>query len=135
MSSPTPLPAGTESVICEWWWVHASQMMDSLQTDIDKGGIVIDFHGSDLFPVEWFDLVLVLRCSNTILYDRLASRGYSERKLSENITAEIMGVSEEEAREAFPPEAVHVIQSEVAEELDSAVERAAEWELSWRATH
>jgi len=35
----------------------------------------VEFHGSELFPERWFDLVLVLRCSNTTLYDRLQRRG------------------------------------------------------------
>jgi DNA-binding MarR family transcriptional regulator len=49
----------------------------------------------------WFDLVVVLTTDNTILYDRLEKRGYSERKISENIECEIMNVIVEEARESY----------------------------------
>jgi broad-specificity NMP kinase len=38
------------------------------------GGVVVDFHSVDFFPERWFQLVLVLRCDNTLLYDRLRAR-------------------------------------------------------------
>ena len=46
----------------------------------DAGGVVVDYHGCDLFPERWFDLVVVLTCDNTVLYDRLQALGYSERR-------------------------------------------------------
>ena len=58
----------------------------------EPGGLIVDFHGADLFPERWFDLVLVLRAENSILYPRLQSRCYSEKKLTENMEAEIMQV-------------------------------------------
>ena len=80
------------------------------------GGNIIDFHSCDFFPERWFDLVLVLRADNTVLYDRLvciclpchvvhlllmhqAKRGYAQTKLQENVQCEIMQVVLEEARE------------------------------------
>jgi adenylate kinase len=39
-----------------------------------EGGVIIDFHTVDFFPERFFDLVLVLRTDNTVLYDRLAFR-------------------------------------------------------------
>lgn len=38
------------------------------------GGVIIEHHSVDWFPERWFDLVIVLRTDNTILYDRLAKR-------------------------------------------------------------
>ena len=35
----------------------------------------------------WFDIVFVLRTDNSILYDRLSARGYTGKKLEENIQA------------------------------------------------
>jgi adenylate kinase len=35
---------------------------------------VVDFHGSEMFPERWFDLVVVLRTDNDVLYDRLEKR-------------------------------------------------------------
>lgn len=69
------------------------------------GGIVIDFHTSGFFPervrqsislVEWFDLVVLLRTNNTVLFDRLQARGYTQKKISENVECEIFEVSKEE---------------------------------------
>ena len=54
-----------------------------------------------MFPERWFDLVLVLRCNNTILYDRLQSRQYSGRKLEENVQAEIFQTILDEAKESY----------------------------------
>ena len=39
-----------------------------------KGGCIVEFHSIEFFPERWFDLVLCLRCDNTILYDRLKNR-------------------------------------------------------------
>ncbi len=43
--------------------------------DKPAGGCVVDYHGSDFFPERWFDLIVVLRTDNTVLYDRLLQRG------------------------------------------------------------
>lgn len=50
--------------------------------DISKGGLIIDFHSSDFFPLRYFDLVVLMRCSNDKLYPRLESRGYTEKKIT-----------------------------------------------------
>jgi adenylate kinase len=41
---------------------------------MSKGGNVVDFHGSEMFPERWFDLVIVLRTDISILFDRLKKR-------------------------------------------------------------
>lgn len=67
------------------------------------GGVIIEHHSVDWFPERWFDLVIVLRTDNTILYDRLAKRygpclllifyrDYSQHKITENVECEIMQV-------------------------------------------
>ena len=38
------------------------------------GGVVLEHHSVDFFPERWFDLVLVLRTDNTVLFDRLTKR-------------------------------------------------------------
>jgi adenylate kinase len=47
---------------------------DELEDEMEKGGVIIDFHSNDFFPERWFDLVVVLVTDNTTLYDRLAAR-------------------------------------------------------------
>jgi len=79
---------------------------------VKTGGYIIDWHACDLFPKSWIDLVVVVRCDSTLLYDRLKARGYSEKKLDENMDAEIMQVLLEEAREAYDEEIVVELQSD-----------------------
>ena len=64
-----------------------------------------------MFPERWFDLVLVLRCNNTLLFDRLQSRQYSGRKLEENVQAEIFQTILDEAKESYrwPPDLVIIL--------------------------
>ena len=98
-------------------------------------GIVADFHVCEMFPERWFDLVLVLRTTTEILYDRLTSRGYSERKRDENMESEIMQVILEEAREAYDPNIVHEIPSNTLEDSESAIVRVQEWTKQWQKDH
>ena len=41
---------------------------------METGGVMVDFHGADLFPERWFDLVVVLRADNSVLHSRLMAR-------------------------------------------------------------
>jgi adenylate kinase len=50
------------------------QLIDELEDKMGQGGNIVDYHGCDFFPERWFDIVFVLRTSNTVLYDRLAHR-------------------------------------------------------------
>lgn len=49
-------------------------MLDELESRMEEGGKIIDYHGCDFFPERWFDVVFVLRTNNTLLYDRLEKR-------------------------------------------------------------
>ena len=61
-----------------------------------RGGIILEFHSCDFFPERWFQLVVLLRCDNTYLYDRLKNRRYDEKKITENIECEILDVLKDE---------------------------------------
>jgi adenylate kinase len=98
-------------------------------------GIVADYHSCELFPERWFDLVLVLRANTEVLYDRLTERGYSEKKRSENLEAEIMQVVLEEAREAYDVEIVQEVMSNTVEDMESNVERCRIWVDQWIANN
>lgn len=59
-------------------------------------------------------------------------RGYSGKKLEENIDAEIFGVIAEEAKEAWPGEGrVVELQSVTAEQIEENAERIWEWCQQW----
>lgn len=91
---------------------HLFIFQESFDCTDYEGGIVVDYHSSDFFPVRWFDYVIVLRCENAPLYDRLHAReNYSEKKRAENLECEIMGIIAEEAHDAYPAEnVVHELQ-------------------------
>lgn len=50
------------------------RLLDELEPVMAPGNVVVEHHSVGLFPERWFDLVLVLRCDNTVLYDRLSGR-------------------------------------------------------------
>ncbi|OQR98449.1 adenylate kinase [Achlya hypogyna] len=104
--------------------------MDELMSSPD-GGVIVDFHTCDFFPERWFDLVVVLRSDNTTLYDRLVGRGYSEKKVQENVECEIMQVVLEEAQSSYEPEIVQELSSVTIEDMESNVARVMAWAEHW----
>jgi adenylate kinase len=107
--------------------LDVEKVLDVLEDPIADGGCVVDYHTCDFFPERFFQLVVVLRCNNTTLYDRLEARGYNEKKLEENVEAEIMQVVEDSATESYAPEVVVVLNSETSEELEDNCQRIIAW--------
>lgn len=97
-----------------------------------EGGYIIDWHACDLFPERWIDLVIVLRCDSTTLYDRLTARGYEGKKLEENMDSEIMQVLLDEARESYKEEIVVELRSDSTDDVDGNLERIEQWIEGWR---
>lgn len=50
------------------------QVIDELEDVMGEKGNIVEYHGCDFFPERWFDVVVVLRTDNKILYDRLQKR-------------------------------------------------------------
>lgn len=117
------------------WIVDDDKLLDEIEEDVMKGGYIIDWHVCDVFPKSWIDLVVVLRANSTILYDRLKGRNYPEKKLQENLDAEIMQVILEEALESYDEEIVVELQSNDTDEIDSNVERIDSWLKQWKLDH
>jgi adenylate kinase len=111
------------------------QIIDYLEPLIAKGGLIVEHLQVDFFPERFFDLVLILRSDNTILFDRLTSRGYSSAKREENLTAEIMNVIYESACESYDEEIVQELQSNTIDDLEDNVERVSTWYQHWMSTH
>ena len=116
------------------------KLLDLMEPMVDEAGeegigCVVDFHVCEIFPERWFDLVLVLRTSTEILFDRLTKRGYSERKRSENMDSEIMQVILEAARESYDTSIVHEVSSNTLEDVESNVERVRQWTRQWIKDH
>ncbi|CAI8495484.1 unnamed protein product [Pichia kudriavzevii] len=112
--------------------VNEDRMLDLLETMSEKGGLVIDWHCCEIFPERWIDLVVVIRCNNTVLYERLEKRGYKQSKITENVECEIMQVLLTEAMESYNPNIVVELRSEDVDSLDENVSRISQWYQLWK---
>ena len=111
------------------------KLLDVMEPLMEEGGQVVDYHSCDFFPERWFDVVLVLTASTDILYDRLQSRGYSKKKLDENIECEIMQIVAESAMESYSNEIVQVLPSNTIADMESNIARLAAWYEAWQASN
>ncbi|CAG2174248.1 unnamed protein product [Oppiella nova] len=103
-------------------------MLDNkLSPVIAEGGYLIDYHSPDLFPKELIDVVFIIRCNNTLLYDRLKARGYNEEKITTNIECEIFETIAEEAVEWFGADVCHQLVNEKDEDLETNCQRICDW--------
>lgn len=64
-----------------------------------------------------------MRTTNDILYPRLESRGYNEKKINENIEAEIFQVVKDEAVESYKEDIVWELNSNTVEDMEENTER------------
>ncbi|CDR41907.1 CYFA0S08e01420g1_1 [Cyberlindnera fabianii] len=112
--------------------VDEDKLVDALEPLLEKGGVIIDWHACDFLPERLIDLVIVLRTSNSVLYERLSKRGYSQSKIDENIDCEIMEVIAQEARDSYVPEIVIELESNSFDDLESNVSRIASWVDTWK---
>merc|ERR1719343_430612 len=102
---------------------------DELETILEEGGSVVDFHSAGFLQDDWFDLVVVLRAETNILYSRLEKRHYPEPKIRENVEAEIFQTCLEEAHEAFEEAGTTIweLPHNTQEEMEAAVERVRQF--------
>lgn len=100
-----------------------------------EGGTIVDYHGCEFFPERWFDAVFVLRTDNTKLYDRLTSRGYSEKKVQENVECEIFGTLAEEARLSYKEGIIYELQNDTVDDMEENVSKILTWIQSWKPCH
>ncbi|KAI5795755.1 AAA domain-containing protein [Geopyxis carbonaria] len=117
------------------WIVDEDRLLDTIEERVERGGAIIDWHVCEVFPKRWIDLVVVLRADSDVLYDRLKARGYAQRKLDENMDAEIMEEILNEAKEAYDEEAVVELKSNEEDEVETNVERVVEWVKRWVEEH
>ena len=98
------------------------KVLDVIEPLIKEGGKVFDFHSVDFIPDELIHLVVLLRCNNTVLYDRLKARDYSEHKITENIECEIMEVTADDVKDSFPKEKILEMVNEEVEQMENNIE-------------
>lgn len=115
--------------------VDEDKLLDIMEPLLRKGGCIIDWHVNDIFPERLIDLVVVLRCDTTTLYDRLKARGYHSAKVDENMDAEIMAVVLQDAQEAYDPAIVIELQSCDNEDSEQNIQRIMAWANQWIKDH
>ncbi|CCC67972.1 hypothetical protein NCAS_0A14140 [Naumovozyma castellii] len=115
--------------------VDEDKLLDELEPLLRQGKSIIDWHVNDVFPERLIDLVAVLRCDNSVLYDRLHGRKYHDTKIEENMDAEIMGVVLQDALESYAKEIVVELQSDTTEQMDANVDRIVDWQKMWLEQH
>lgn len=101
--------------------------MDFLEPEMQNGGNIVEYHGCDLFPERWFDAVFVVTCNNTILYDRLAARGYNPTKISKNIECEIFQSLLIEAKDCYKEEIVYELSGETENDFIDSIKQISEF--------
>ncbi|KAF8078472.1 AAA domain-containing protein [Lyophyllum atratum] len=118
----------------EWqsYTVDEDRLLDDLEPIVAEGGVILDWHTCEAFPERWPDLVVVLRCNHSKVWERLEKRGYPLKKIQENNEAEIMQVVLEEARSSYPAEIVVELPSDNMEDLTANVARIVNWIEVWR---
>ena len=89
--------ARNTGIIDEDCLVNALQQL----TEDKKNRIVIEGHYIDVVPNSSVQWVFVLRTHPQNLRDRLAGRDYSNDKVNENVEAEVLGVCQLDALDAF----------------------------------
>ena len=62
-----------------------------------------------------------------MLYDRLLARGYGQKKLQENVEAEIMQVVLQETRDSYAAEIINEVRSDTVDDMEKNVENVKAW--------
>ncbi len=76
--------------------------------------LIVEGHYIDLVPSGSVECVFILRTHPDILRERLVARRYKEEKIQENVEAEILGVCQMDAIDAFREERVFEIDTSKA---------------------
>lgn len=115
--------------------VDEDKLLDALEPELELGGAIVDWHVCEIFPERLIDLVIVLRCDNSILFERLTKRGYSENKVQENLDVEIMDMLIQEANDSYKQELVIELRSDDIDQIEENVGRIIQWIDLWKKDH
>lgn len=111
--------------------LNEDKLVDGLEEVMSNGGNIVDYFSCDFFPERWFDIVFVLRVDNTTLYDRLSDRGYTGKKLEDNVQCEIFQTVLEEAKSSYNENIIHELSSKTPEELQMNINQICGWMQMW----
>ncbi len=90
-----------------------------------KEPIIIDSHWGDVIPAEYVDFAIVLRTHPDTLMQRLKQRHWSEKKIRENVQAEILAVCLVDAINAYGENKVYEIDT-TTKSIEHTVEELIE---------
>lgn len=107
------------------------KLLDHLEPIMAEGGNIVEYHGCDFFPERWFQSVFVVRCSNTILYDRLKEREYSDKKITSNLECEIFGTIYEEACDSYSEDIITEVKGETLKDLENSCKQIKKVVRDW----
>ena len=77
--------------------VDVEKLNDSIMSERHDGTVFLDGHLSHFVDC---DIIIVLRCAPKKIYQRLKERGYDEKKILENVQAEVLDVILSESTES-----------------------------------
>ena len=77
--------------------VDVEKLNDSIMSENFESTVFLDGHLSHFVDC---DIIIVMRCDPRILYKRLKDRGYDEKKILENVQAEVLDVILSESMES-----------------------------------
>lgn len=76
------------------------KLLKKLKPMMKAGGLLLEYHSSEMFAQKLVDVVFVTTSNNTQLYDRLKARGYNNHKIEQNVQCEIFQQIYQEAMKA-----------------------------------
>ncbi|MEM2134219.1 MAG: adenylate kinase family protein [Candidatus Freyarchaeota archaeon] len=88
--------------------------------DSSEGVVIVEGHYADIVPSNLVDVAIILRTHPKILAKRMESKGWGERKISENVQAEILGSCTFNALEAYGKDMVYEIDTTNLSEDETA---------------
>ncbi|XP_011057057.1 PREDICTED: adenylate kinase isoenzyme 6-like [Acromyrmex echinatior] len=114
--------------------LDGNTLVELMENSMTKGGQIVDYHSTDLFPPSWFDAVFMLRANDATLDDRLCKRQKTERKTKNKSDRNIgaFAIVIQETQNSFDPEIVHELTNNVPEDMPINVDRILEWMEEWK---
>jgi adenylate kinase len=112
--------------------INEDCLVDALVDLVDDKSkrIILEGHYIDLVPSGSVQWVFILRTHPEILKERLTKRGYKETKVQENVEAEVLGVCQLDALDAFGEKRVFEIDTSdtTPPEVASSIEQTMKGE-------
>lgn len=111
---------------------------DALNDYLDReyfqqsSGFLIDYHSAGIIPDgNQIHGIVVLRCTDEILKDRLKKGNSSSRKIEQTIQSEVFEMCLNEAREAFDETIVCQLNNTTEDDMQKNVEYLLKWIDRW----